>query len=70
MLMKKLRDTFRGMTSEIQPTAAVTIIPGQRAAANAADFSESEMQARCRRRQARSAQHGLTNVSGWTVRPW
>jgi len=70
MLMKKLRDTFRDITVEAQPTAPVTMIPGQRSAANASNISESAMNSRCRRRQARSAQHGLTNVSGWTVRPW
>jgi hypothetical protein len=70
MLMNKLRDTYREITGYIEPAAPVTMVPGQRSAANAANITDSDMQARRQRRQRRSAQSGVRNVSGWTVRAW
>ena len=70
MLMNRIRDTYREITGYIEPAAPVTMVPGHRSAANAANISESEMQARRQRRQRRSGQMGLRNVSGWTVRAW
>jgi hypothetical protein len=70
MLMNKLRATYRGITGYIEPTAPVTMVPGQRSAANAANITDSDMQARRQRRQRRTAQSGVCNVNGWTVRTW
>ena len=70
MLMNRIRDTYRGITGYIEPAAHVTMVPGQRSAANAADFTASDMQARRQRRQRRTGYSGLRNVNGWTVRSW
>ena len=70
MLMNRIRDTYRGITGYIEPAAPVTMVPGQRSAANAADLTASDMQARRQRRQRRTGDSGLRNVSGWTVRSW
>jgi hypothetical protein len=70
MLMNRIRDTYRGITGYIEPTAPVTMVPGHRSAANAADITASDMQARRQRRQRRTGHSGLRNISGWTVRSW
>ena len=70
MLMNKLRDTYREITGYIEPAAPVTMIPGKRSAANAKSIADSDMQARRQRRQRRTGQPGLSNISGWTVRAW
>ena len=41
------------------------MIPGKRTAANAASITESDVQARRQRRQRRTGQSGLRNISGW-----
>lgn len=70
MLMNRLRSTVRGITGYIEPTAPVTMVPGQRSAANASSITISDMQARRQRRQRRIGQAGLRNVGGWSVRSW
>ncbi len=70
MLMNKLRNTYREITGYIEPAAPVTIVPGQRSAANTGNIINSDMQARSQRRQRRSSQSGLSNVRGWSVRSW
>jgi hypothetical protein len=69
MLINKIRATYREITGYIEPAAPVTIIPGQRAAANTGSIGESEMLARSRRRR-RAGGAGLSNHVGWTVRTW
>ena len=70
MLMKKIRATFREITGYIEPAAPVTMIPGQRAAANTGNIAESEMLVRSRCRRRRAGDSGVSNHSGWTVRTW
>ena len=74
MLMNRIRNTYRGITGYIEPTAPVTMVPSHRPAANADNIAQSdmhaEMQARRQRRQRRTGQSGLGNVSGWSVRTW
>jgi len=68
MLMNRIRDTYREITGYIEPAALVTIVPGQRSAANSGNITKSDMQARRQRRQRRSLHNGIN--SGWTVRSW
>lgn len=70
MLMKKIRATFREITGHIEPAAPVTMIPGQRAAANTGNIAEAEMLVRSRLRRRRAGETGLSRHSGWTARPW
>lgn len=68
MLMNKLRSSYREIIGYIEPAAPVSIVPGQRSAANTANIVESDMLARSRRRRRRSGQGGLGNISGWMAR--
>lgn len=68
MLMEKLQASYREITGYIEPAAPVSMVPGQRSAANTANISDSDMLARSRRRQRRSGRNTLRNVSGWTLR--
>jgi len=70
MLMKRIRDTYRGITGNIEPVAPVTMVPSYRPAANAGNIAQSDMQARRDRRQRRIARAGMHNASGWSVRSW
>lgn len=70
MLMKRIRDTYREITGQIEPVAPVTMMPTYRPAANAGNIAKSDMQARRGRRQRRMERVGVSNVSGWTVRSW
>lgn len=70
MLINRIRDTYREFTGYIEPAAPVSMVPGHRSAANAADITASDMQARRQRRQLRAGYSGLRNVSGWSVRTW
>ena len=68
MLMNKLATSNPEITGYIEPAAPVSMVPGQRSAANTDNIADAEMLARSRRR--RSGQSALGNVSGWTVRTW
>lgn len=70
MLINKLRDTYREITGYIEPATPITTVLSHCPAANADNINQSDMQARRQRRQRRTAQVGLRNVSGWTVRTW
>jgi hypothetical protein len=70
MLMKRIRDTYRGITGNIEPVAPVTMVLSYRPAANAGNIQQSDMQARRGRRQRRMERVGMTNVTGWSVRSW
>lgn len=70
MLMKRIRDTYRGITGNIEPVAPVTMVLSYRPAANAGNIAQSDMQARRGRRQRRMERVGMTNISGWSVRSW
>ena len=70
MLMNRIRDTYRGITGYIEPAAPVTMVPDHRPAANAGNINKSDMLARRQRRNRRSGQAGMQNVSGWAVRSW
>ena len=70
MLMKRIRDTYREVTGQIEPVAPVSMVPRYRPAANADNIARSDMQARRDRRQRRMERAGMDNVSGWTVRSW
>jgi len=70
MLMNRIRDTYREITGYIEPATPVSIVPGQRFAANAENVTTSDMHARRQRRQRRNQQPGLGRSYGWTVRTW
>ena len=64
MLMKKIRATYREMTGNTEPATPVTIIPGQRSAANTGNIAEAEMLVRSRLRRRRAGETGLSNHCG------
>ena len=70
MLINRIRNTYRGMTGQIEPVAPVTMVPDHRPAANADSIVKADMGARRQRRQRSMARNTLHNVSGWTVRTW
>jgi len=70
MLINKLRDTYREITGYIEQATPITTVPSYCPAANADNINQSDMQARRQRRQRRTAQVGLRNVSGWTLSTW
>lgn len=70
MLMKMLRDGYRGMTSQFAPSEPISRIQTQRPAANASSFVKAESKTR-RHGRLRGLNRGLTHgSSGWTVRTW
>jgi len=70
MLMKKIRDTYREITGNIEPVAPVSMVPEYRPASNSGNIVKTDMQARRGRRQRRMERVGVSNVSGWSVRSW
>jgi len=70
MLIQRIKETYRGMTSQVSPVQPVVTVPASRPAANASSFMNTEMQARRQRRQRRLERAGQRNISGWSVRAW
>ncbi len=70
MLMKKLRDSYREMTSQLAPSKPISTVKTQRPAANASSFVKTKTKAK-RPGRLRGLNRGLTqSSSGWTVRTW
>ncbi|MGA9574725.1 MAG: hypothetical protein WBS20_12345 [Lysobacterales bacterium] len=70
MLIKRIRNIYREITGYIEPATAITTVMNHRPAANADSITQSDMHARRQRRQRRTYQPGLRNVTGWTIRSW
>jgi len=70
MLIDTIRDVYRELTGRITPVEPLVMVPMHRPAANAGNFTKSNMQARRLRRQRRLERFERRRINGWTVRTW
>jgi hypothetical protein len=70
MLINRLKRSYREVLSQVEPVQAIVTVPVIRPAANANNFSQSEMQARRQRRERRLARASQYVSGGWTMRAW
>ena len=70
MLINRIKGAYWGMIRRVDTELSIVTVPITQPAANASDFSQSEIQARSLRRQSRlNRQERLASV-GWSVRTW
>lgn len=67
MLINTIKSSYRDLIRNVTPVQPIVTVPNILAAANAGNFSKSEVQARRQRRQRRVER---TVQRGWSVRTW
>lgn len=70
MLINTIKRSFQDMIRQSDIIQPIVAVPNIQAAANAGNFSQSELQARRLRRQRRLGREGLSGGVGWSVRTW
>ena len=70
MLINRIRKSYRDLIRHVDPVQAIITLDNIQPAANASNYSQSEMQARRLRRQRRQERAGQRSGLGWSVRTW
>ena len=70
MLINRIRKSYRNLVHHVDPVQAIITLDNTQPAANASNYSQSEMQARRLRRQRRQERAGQRSSLGWSVRTW
>jgi hypothetical protein len=70
MLINTIKKSYRELVSQVDPIQAIVTVSDIQPAANASNFSQSEVQARRLRRQNRLERGGQHGSFGWRLRTW
>jgi hypothetical protein len=70
MLIDTIKRSYRDLIRHTDPIQPIVTVPNDQPAANASNFSKSEVQVRRQRRQRRMARALQQGSVGWSVRTW
>ncbi len=70
MLINKIGKSYRDLIRHVDPIEVIGTVTDIQPAANASNYSQSEVQARRLRRQRRQDRSGQGSRLGWSVRTW